>query len=177
MTDDEGTRNTLWRVADPDQIAALQGALADAELLIADGHHRYETARVYADEVGGEGDHRYVLMLLVALEDPGLLDLPHPPAAHRPEGRLRQAGARSRDAARRDFDIEELVDAQRARAAAPANDRVAFGYMDSYFKRPFRLTLKDQSIADEALARDARALPPARHRGARGARPARRARA
>ena len=51
-------------MADPDRIAALQGALADAELLIADGHHRYETARVYADEVGGEGDHRYVLMLL-----------------------------------------------------------------------------------------------------------------
>jgi uncharacterized protein (DUF1015 family) len=76
VTDDEGTRNTLWRVADPDRIAALQGALADAELLIADGHHRYETARVYADEVGGEGDHRYVLMLLVALEDPGLLIFP-----------------------------------------------------------------------------------------------------
>ena len=33
-------------------------ALAGAELLIADGHHRYETARAYADEVGGEGPHR-----------------------------------------------------------------------------------------------------------------------
>ena len=75
-TDHEGTRNTLWRVADPEQIAALQAALADAELLIADGHHRYETARVYADEVGGEGEHRYVLMFLVALDDPGLLVFP-----------------------------------------------------------------------------------------------------
>jgi uncharacterized protein (DUF1015 family) len=62
--DHEGTRNTLWRIADADGIAALQAALADAELLIADGHHRYETARVYADEIGGEGPHRYVLMLL-----------------------------------------------------------------------------------------------------------------
>ena len=51
-------------------------ALADAELLIADGHHRYETARVYAEEVGGEGDHRYVLMCLVALEDEGLTVFP-----------------------------------------------------------------------------------------------------
>ena len=49
VTDHEGTANTLWRVDDPDAVAALQGALADAELLIADGHHRYETARVYAD--------------------------------------------------------------------------------------------------------------------------------
>src|SRR5919109_1187437 len=63
-TEPDGTRNRLWRSADPDVIAELQTALADAELLIADGHHRYETARVYADEVGGDGDHRYVLMML-----------------------------------------------------------------------------------------------------------------
>ena len=51
-------------------------ALRGAELLIADGHHRYETARVYADEIGGEGAHRYVLMCLVALQDPGLTVFP-----------------------------------------------------------------------------------------------------
>src|SRR5918999_1249008 len=68
--------DTLWRTADDDLIAELQMALANAELLIADGHHRYETARVYADEVGGEGEHRYVLMLLCALSDPGLLVFP-----------------------------------------------------------------------------------------------------
>jgi uncharacterized protein (DUF1015 family) len=39
---------TLWRTTDEDLIADLQMALADAELLIADGHHRYETARIYA---------------------------------------------------------------------------------------------------------------------------------
>src|SRR3712207_8646773 len=54
----------------------LQAALADAELLIADGHHRYETARVYAEEVGGEGEHRYVLMFLCSLSDPGLTIFP-----------------------------------------------------------------------------------------------------
>src|SRR5204862_2701573 len=49
LTDDEGTVNRLWRVADPAAIAVVQRALAESELLIADGHHRYETARVYAD--------------------------------------------------------------------------------------------------------------------------------
>ena len=149
VTDDEGTRNTLWRVADPDRIAALQGALADAELLIADGHHRYETARVYADEVGGEGDHRYVLMLLVALEDPGLLIFP----THRLLTGLKEDSDKQEaiaDTARRAFDLEELSD-PRELEPPPGNDRVTFGYMDSHFKRPFRLTLKDQSIADEAL--------------------------
>ena len=149
VTDDEGTRNTLWRVADPDQIAALQGALADAELLIADGHHRYETARVYADEVGGEGDHRYVLMLLVALEDPGLLIFP----THRLLTGLKEDSDKQiaiAETARRDFDIEELSGPSELEPP-PGNDRVTFGYMDSHFKRPFRFTLKDQSIADDAL--------------------------
>jgi len=150
VTDGDGTRNSLWRVADPDRIAALQGALADAELLIADGHHRYETARVYADEIGGEGDHRYVLMLLVALEDPGLLIFP----THRLLTGLKEDSDKQiaiRDTARRDFDIEELSDARELEPPA-GNDRVTFGYMDSFFKRPFRFTLKDQGIADEALA-------------------------
>jgi uncharacterized protein (DUF1015 family) len=150
VADHEGTRNALWRVAEPDGIAALQGAVADAELLIADGHHRYETARAYAAEIGGEGDHRYVLMLLVALEDPGLLVFP----THRLLTGLKDDAEKQiaiRDTARRDFEIEELDDARELEPPA-GNDRVTFGYMDSFFKRPFRFTLKDQSIADEALA-------------------------
>jgi uncharacterized protein (DUF1015 family) len=149
VTDHEGTRNTLWRVADPENIAALQAALADAELLIADGHHRYETARAYADEVGGEGEHRYVLMFLVSLDDPGLLIFP----THRMLTGLKDDSEKQlaiRDVARRDFEIEQLDDTHELEP--PANgDRVAFGYMDSFLKRPVRLTLKDQSIADEAL--------------------------
>ena len=72
VTDPDGTVHRIWRVADPAVHEALAAELADAELLIADGHHRYETARVYADEIGGEGPHRYTLMCLVSLEDPGL---------------------------------------------------------------------------------------------------------
>jgi uncharacterized protein (DUF1015 family) len=141
---------TLWRSADEDLIAELQMALADAELLIADGHHRYETARVYADEVGGEGDHRYVLMLLCALSDPGLLVFP----THRLLTGLKDDTEKQiaiRDVLRGDFEIEELADT--SQLEPPAGDgRVTFGYMDSFFKRPFRVTLKDQAIADRAMA-------------------------
>jgi len=149
VEDGERTRNMLWRVADADRIAALQGALADAELLIADGHHRYETARAYADEVGGEGAHRYVLMLLVALEDPGLLIFP----THRLVTGLKESTPKQiaiRDTARRDFDIEQLDDPRRLEPPS-GNERVAFGYMDSFFKQPFLFMLKDQAIADAAL--------------------------
>jgi len=141
--------DTLWRSGDEDLIAELQMALADAELLIADGHHRYETARVYADEIGGEGDHRYVLMLLCALSDPGLLVFP----THRLLTGLKDNTEKQiaiRDVLRGNFEIEELGDS--SQLEPPAGDgRVAFGYMDSFFKRPFRVTLKDQSIADRAL--------------------------
>jgi uncharacterized protein (DUF1015 family) len=141
---------TLWRSTDDDLIAELQMALADAELLIADGHHRYETARVYAEEVGGEGEHRYVLMLLCALSDPGLLVFP----THRLLTGLKDDSEKQiaiRDVLRQNFEIDELGDS--GELEPPAGDgRVAFGYMDSFFKRPFRATLKDQAIADRALA-------------------------
>ena len=75
-TDDDGTVNRLARVSDARVIETVAAALRDTELLIADGHHRYETARVYADEIGGDGPHRYVLMCLVALQDPGLTVFP-----------------------------------------------------------------------------------------------------
>ena len=148
-TDLDGTVNRLWRSTDPDFIAELQMPLADAELLIADGHHRYETARVYADEVGGEGDHRYVLMLLCSLSDPGLLVL----ATHRLLTGLKDDRAKQiaiRDTLRRHFEVEELESAAQLQPA-PGDGRVAFGYMDSFFRRPFRVTLTDQAVADRAL--------------------------
>ena len=147
VADHEGTLNTLWRVTE--EIGSLQDALASAELLIADGHHRYETARVYAEEIGGEGDHRYVLMLLCSLSDPGLLVFP----THRLLTGLKDDTAKQlaiRDAVKRDFEVEQLASTEQLE---PREDGpVAFGYMDSFQKQPYRVTLKDQSIADLALA-------------------------
>jgi uncharacterized protein (DUF1015 family) len=146
--DHEGTANTIWRIADPDAIAAIQGPLTDAELLIADGHHRYETARVYAEEVGGEGEHRYVLMFLCALEDPGLTVFPtHRLLTGLKEDRAKQEAIR--DTLMRDFDVEQ-IEADELEPTASGNG-VAFGYMDSFHRTPYRVTLKDQSIADRAL--------------------------
>ncbi len=146
-TDDEGTESRLWRVGDPATIGAVQRALADRELLIADGHHRYETARLYADEIGGEGEHSYVLMFLCALSDPGLEVFP----MHRLLTGLGDPAVQERlgAALRRDF---EVVRVDRSRIEPPADSGgVAFGYMDSHFRQPYRLTLRDAGIAAEAL--------------------------
>jgi uncharacterized protein (DUF1015 family) len=144
-TDDEGTHNELWRVADPDAIADVQAALADAELLIADGHHRYETARAYAEEVGGEGDHRYVLMCLVALQDPGLTIFPTHRLVKDTTPAQQEALAQT---LRADFEIAESDEP----APGPAGGPLSLGYIDAHSRRPYRLTLRDQAIAEEALA-------------------------
>jgi uncharacterized protein (DUF1015 family) len=73
---DDGTLNRVWKVTDPEIHRAVAWEMSESELLIADGHHRYETARIYRDEVGGEGAHCYTLMALTGLEDPGLTVFP-----------------------------------------------------------------------------------------------------
>jgi uncharacterized protein (DUF1015 family) len=150
VTDGEGTTHRLWRETDADAIAAVQAAASGSELLIADGHHRYETMQAYAQEVGGEGDHRYILMCLVALEDPGLTVFP----THRLIGGLDDARRQAlAQALERDFEIAEVpveqIDPpwQGAHTRAP----LQLGYIDHRDGRALRLTLKDQAIADAAL--------------------------
>jgi uncharacterized protein (DUF1015 family) len=147
VTDPDGTVHRVWRIADPSVHEAVGAALADAELLIADGHHRYETARTYADEVGGDGAHRYTLACLVSLEDPGLTVF----ATHRLLRDL-DADGQERLAAgiRESFDVEEV---SQDRLDPGGNDGPGvFGYIDAHFRRPFRLRLKDPVTVDRALA-------------------------
>jgi uncharacterized protein (DUF1015 family) len=149
VTDGDGTLHRLWRCSDGAAIERVQQALASAELLIADGHHRYETSRVYAEEIGGEGEHRYVLMCLVALEDPGLTVFP----THRlVRGLDRAKRAALASAIERDFVATAVT---REQLAPPAGGGpLELGYLDADGSR--RLVLRDQAIADAALAE----LPP-----------------
>jgi uncharacterized protein (DUF1015 family) len=141
VTDEDGTRHRLWRVEDPSALGAVREALAGVELLIADGHHRYETARVYAQEPGAAPGSDHVLMCLVALQDPGLTVFP----THRLVHGLDEAKkAALREAIERDWDAEP------AAALEPeSGDSVRIGYYDG--GEPRMLTLKDPAIAAAAL--------------------------
>ncbi|MGN6371402.1 MAG: DUF1015 domain-containing protein [Solirubrobacteraceae bacterium] len=146
VTDGDGTVHSIWRITDPQAIAAIQAATRDAELLIADGHHRYETANTYAQEIGGEGAHNYVLMCLVALEDPGLTVFP----THRLVRGLSESRRQAlREALQRDFEVQEVPLEQIA--PEPGTGPLQLGYIDSHHQRPLRLTLRSQQIADAAL--------------------------
>jgi uncharacterized protein (DUF1015 family) len=65
----EGAR--LWRLDDD----SLGEAFADRRLLIADGHHRYETALAYHEE-DGTAESAYMMVVLVSISDPGLMIFP-----------------------------------------------------------------------------------------------------
>jgi uncharacterized protein (DUF1015 family) len=80
VTDEYGTRHTVWRMGDPKIIAGVTAAMSDKRLVIADGHHRYETAlayRQYCRETGREDGHaENVMMTFVRMETDGLTILP-----------------------------------------------------------------------------------------------------
>jgi uncharacterized protein (DUF1015 family) len=70
--------NRLWRI--PDE--GISDWFADKTLLIADGHHRYETALAYA----AEGGSPWLMVVLVSAEDPGLEIFPTHRLVHELDG-------------------------------------------------------------------------------------------
>ena len=70
----DGTRSRLWRVED-DRAAASLVESVHGTLVIADGHHRYETALRFHEEERSE-ETRYLLAVLVSRDDPGLVIFP-----------------------------------------------------------------------------------------------------
>jgi uncharacterized protein (DUF1015 family) len=83
VVDDYGVSNRLWQVSDPPIINAVREAFARQKLIIADGHHRYETALTYRNEQRTSGRNNdgpqpwdYVMMTFINLHSPGLVILP-----------------------------------------------------------------------------------------------------
>ncbi len=130
VADEYGVTHRLWRAASPDLAARLQAALSDKKLLIADGHHRYETAlSFYRDNRNVAGADR-VMMTFVNMHSPGLKIL----ATHRvvsglasfdPAPMLAATGARP--AASVD-EVRELF-----RTPAPARLRIAVALSSGRF--------------------------------------------
>ncbi|MGC8797705.1 MAG: DUF1015 domain-containing protein [candidate division WOR-3 bacterium] len=82
VTDDYGVIHRLWRIAEPDRLRAISQALQNRVLLIADGHHRYETALNYLQEMEKKKEVpenaalRFKTAACFKITDPGLVILP-----------------------------------------------------------------------------------------------------
>ncbi len=140
VTDEDGTLHRLWPIRDPAIHAAVTEELREAELLIADGHHRYETARAYRDEIPGEGPQNYTLMALTGLDDPGLTVFP----THRLLSGL-TGDADLRDHFERGLsDAFEMEETDRDGLDPEGRDGIGcFGYADGVTGRQYRLKLRD----------------------------------
>jgi uncharacterized protein (DUF1015 family) len=79
VTDEFGTVHRLWRIVDPAVLAEIEQLMADKKLLIADGHHRYETALAFRDVNPALADAKLVMMTFVNMYSEGLMIL----ATHR----------------------------------------------------------------------------------------------
>ena len=91
LTDEYGVIHRLWPVADPAFVRRIQSAMKDKKLVIADGHHRYETALNYRNEgraKAGKTDplaaYEFAMMTFVNTHSKGLTILP----THRVVGNL-----------------------------------------------------------------------------------------
>jgi uncharacterized protein (DUF1015 family) len=72
----------MWKISDPAVIRTVQAKMADKKLIIADGHHRYETALTYRNEMRNgttpelRAPFERVMMTFVNMDAPGLVVLP-----------------------------------------------------------------------------------------------------
>jgi uncharacterized protein (DUF1015 family) len=124
VTDEYGVVHRVWRISDRSAVAAVQAQMRDRKLIIADGHHRYETALTYRDErramaetgSGIPAPYDWVMMTFVDMDRPGMAILP----THRLVFGLPSfSAAQFQTEARKFFNVEEVdagIDAGRATA-------------------------------------------------------------
>src|SRR5580692_2506714 len=112
LVDDLGIRNELRVIEAEGEIAIIQRELESPRILIADGHHRYETALNYRRARRHENASNepepcdYTMMTLVAFDDPGLVILPtHRVVKSLPANAIASFGQRAREA----FNVDEIA--------------------------------------------------------------------
>jgi uncharacterized protein (DUF1015 family) len=128
MHDEYGVLHRLWCISDPETITAVRDLMREKKLIIADGHHRYETALTYRNErkaeqgPGGSAKGSrlspidFAMMTFVKMESPGLLILPTHRVVH---GLTNFSADQFRSTAAKFFSVEEAdpdISAERATA-------------------------------------------------------------
>jgi len=158
--DEYKTHHKIWKISDPATIKKVQDLMDPKITIICDGHHRYETALNYRNEMreknpgftGKEG-WNYRMIAYVNMADPNLYVFP----THRLVRDVPNFdGAKLLEQLKGNFDVAEVevsgsaVDAARKLVEMMGKnvDKHAFGYFPKGSKKMYMLTLKDLSIAD-----------------------------
>jgi uncharacterized protein (DUF1015 family) len=153
----DGQHHTLIRIDDPGAVEELERKFSNETLYIADGHHRYETALMYREEVRasrgnwtGDEPENFALVGLVAADDPGMLVLP----THRLiASELPWSDLQSRLEAL--FDVVPFNgNAGELEGVVAANNGPAFGIATKEAGRLFKVTVRDAAAVDKLLPQD-----------------------
>ncbi len=140
VVDGDGVKHRLWQVTDPGQVAKAQNLIDNKPLFIADGHHRYETAINYRNEMrarhpgySGKELFNFVLMYFSNMEDKGMLIFPTHRLVHGLAG----------------FNVAELVGALKEYFEV---DAAAVNPMDAAGRREAQSRLKEKGEQGHTLA-------------------------
>jgi len=160
--DEDGFIHRLWLIKDNPAIQGIQKAMADKVLIIADGHHRYETSLNYQKEmtsemgiVKGDEPFNYVMMTLFKLADPGLVILP---TYRLVKGLDKLSGESLKELFHPNFEISELSwqESSTQPLLEESQKRVlkenhTFAAFVSQLKKFFIFRLKSESILDREI--------------------------
>ncbi len=162
VLDEYEVLHRVWRVYDPAIIEAMQLHMRDKKLLIADGHHRYETALTYRNErrekagaVSPNAPYEFVMMTFIRMESRGLVILPTHRIVH---GLLDYDRERMLEASRKFFDIQRIDMRTESRSATTLLQEAGEGgtaFVAVIKQGPYLLRAKKRAV-QEALS----ALPP-----------------
>ena len=147
VADEYGVAHRVWQISDPAVIAAVQDRMRDQRLVIADGHHRYETALNFRNESRAksgtasnpQAPYEFVMMTFVNMNDPGLLVLPTHRVVHSLQSFSEDAFQNS---ARTFFEVEVVdpaIDAARATALLAERGRAGTALLAVTANRAFLL--------------------------------------
>lgn len=153
----QGIRNRLWRLDDPELVAAVQEVLAEKTVYIADGHHRYETGLNYRRERAeanpqhtGNESYNFILVYLNNIYDKGLVVFPIHRLIHGLEGFVpQQFRARLEEC----FDVTELDDRASLKAYLDSSvSSYAYGVVSGSGVLGITLRNEPSELLDSAIA-------------------------
>ncbi len=153
-TDELGVHSRVWKIEDEEKIKRVQEVLKDEQIVIADGHHRYETAVTYRDEMReknpGYKDNEafnWRMTYMVPVEDPGLNVLPGHRLLLNEEVEQKHL-----EEMRKYFEVKELSDEEEEVFLEDNDDISSFVLYDE--NRTLGLRLKDQEKIDKFMSEE-----------------------
>jgi len=158
FTDYQGVTHRLWRIKEKEVIDKIRRIINPRTIIIADGHHRYETSLMYREERRKELQdpweeipEDYVMMTLVNMKNPGLLILPTHRLVHSlPEEKIKNFFSRCENY----FIVKNFSNEREMEEFLPSAPPYTIGVYNKVEDKWGAITLKDLQVMDEKLGKD-----------------------